>query len=71
MSVFEKALGQYRLYHTMLNRLEPQRVLYLAIRNEAWQGFFQRPAVQDVLTDNNVLLIVFDEQREEILQWIK
>ena len=71
MSEFEKALGQYRLYRSLLDRNEPARVLYLAIRDEVWREFFQRPAIQAAVSDNHVYLVVFDELQEEILQWIK
>ncbi len=71
MSEFEKALGQYRLYRALMDKIDPLRALYLAIRHEAWKKFFQRPAIQVALSANDVLLIVFDEQREEVLQWIK
>lgn len=32
MSEFEKALGQYHLYRTLLKRNDPQRALFLAVR---------------------------------------
>ena len=36
----EKALGQYILYYDILSRLEPDRRLYLAIRQETYLELF-------------------------------
>ena len=70
-SEFEKALGQFRLYRALLKRIEPDRVLFLAIREETYNTFFQRPAIQVVLDDDEIQLLVFDEEREEVVQWIR
>ena len=37
----ENALGQYILYYDILTRLEPERRLYLAIRQETYSELFQ------------------------------
>ncbi|MBL8206458.1 MAG: XisH family protein [Blastocatellia bacterium] len=71
ISEFEKALGQYRLYRALLRRNDPNRVLFLAIRETIYNTFFQLPAIQAVTADDDVRLIVFDEQKEEIVLWIK
>ena len=71
MSEFEKALGQYRLYRALLDKNEPERKLYLAVRQEVWGEFFQRPAVKVAVRANEVHIVVFDEHQEEILQWIE
>lgn len=71
ISEFEKALGQYRLYRALLKRNEPDRIIFLAVREEVYLTFFQLPAIQVVASDDDIRLIVFDEEREEIVQWIK
>jgi hypothetical protein len=71
ISEFEKALGQYRLYRALLKRNEPDRVIFLAVRKEVYDEFFQLPAIQVVTGDDEVRLLVFDEFREEIVLWIK
>lgn len=71
MSEFEKALGQYRLYRALLDEDEPDRALFLAVRHEVWTEFFQRPAIQVAVKANQVHLVIFDEHKEEILQWIE
>jgi hypothetical protein len=42
----------------------------LAIANDVYQDFFQRPAIQEIITDQKIQLIVFNPNLEEIIQWI-
>jgi hypothetical protein len=55
----------------MLKVNQPERVLYLAIPLEAYQGFFQSRFAQMAISTNNLKLIVYDSFREEIKLWIK
>jgi len=71
ISEFEKALGQYRLYRALLKRNEPDRAIFLAVREEVYNTFFQLPAIQAVAGDDEIRFIVFDERREEVVRWIK
>ena len=66
----EKAVGQYGIYRTFLKRINPERQLYLAIAEDVYQDFFQRPAIQEIITDQQINLIVFNPNLEEIIQWI-
>jgi hypothetical protein len=42
----ERAVGQYSIYRTLLKRIDPKREVYLAIAQDVYQDFFQRPAIQ-------------------------
>lgn len=66
----EKAVGQYGIYRTFLKRVNPERLLYLAISQEIFQDFFQRPAIQEIIVDQQIRLLVFNALKEEIVQWI-
>ncbi|MEJ7714138.1 MAG: element excision factor XisH family protein [Pyrinomonadaceae bacterium] len=66
----EKAVGQYGIYRTFLKRVDPQRELHLAIAQDVYQDFFLRPAIQEVVADHQINLLIFDPAKEEILQWI-
>lgn len=70
MSELEKALGQYGIYRTFLKRLSPERELFLAVARDIWQDFFSKPAVQDIVSDHQIALLVFDPETEEIVEWI-
>jgi hypothetical protein len=66
----EKALGQYILYYDILSEREPERVLYLAIRNAVYTDLFEEPIGKLLLNKGRVKLIVFDPHTEVIIKWI-
>lgn len=67
----EQALGQYTLYHDILQRTESERQLYLAIPLNAFTDLFEGQKFGHILLDNNRLnLVVFNPKTEEIVQWI-
>lgn len=66
----EKALGQYILYYDIFSEREPERVLYVAIRNAVYTDLFQEPIGKLLLNKGRVKLIVFDPHTEVILKWI-
>ncbi|QEI41719.1 hypothetical protein BMF77_02317 [Dolichospermum sp. UHCC 0315A] len=70
ISDLEKALGQYILYHDILQQLEPNRRLYLAIRQETYSELFQEPVGKILLENQRLCLLVFDSEQEIILKWI-
>ncbi|MBH8575565.1 XisH family protein [Nostocaceae cyanobacterium CENA369] len=66
----ENALGQYILYYDILSRLEPDRRLYLAIRQETYSELFQEPIGKILIENQRLCLLVFDSEREVIREWI-
>lgn len=66
----EKALGQYILYNEILQEKQAQRILYLAIKQSAYEEIFEEPIGKLLLKRNLLNLLVFDETEETILQWI-
>jgi hypothetical protein len=66
----KNAVGQFVLYHDILSRTEPDRVLYLAIREAVFVDVFEEPIGQVLLENQRVRLIVFDPQKEVIVKWI-
>ena len=69
MRDFEIALGQYILYRNLINLTEPEYRIYLAIKDTIYVNFFQRDSIQDIVKINQLLLIVVDMEKEEIVQW--
>ena len=70
MADLEDALGQFVLYHDVLAKVEPDRTLYLAINDAAYETVFSEPIGQLLLENKRLKLIVFDPSTKEILRWI-
>ncbi|HHP7230496.1 MAG TPA: XisH family protein [Xenococcaceae cyanobacterium] len=66
----ENALGQYILYRNILEETEPKRLIYLAIRKSTYQEIFSEPIGILTIQKNKLFLLVFDVEKEEIIQWI-
>jgi hypothetical protein len=67
----EKALGQYELYEAILNELDPQCTLYLAIAQTAFEENFDDPLGRLLRSRKQLNFIVFSIQERKILKWIK
>ncbi|MFB2934949.1 element excision factor XisH family protein [Aerosakkonemataceae cyanobacterium BLCC-F154] len=67
----ENALGQYILYRDGLNRSQPERILYLAIQERVYLDFFQEEIAQMVVENHQIKLMIFDEEKQEVIQWIE
>jgi hypothetical protein len=70
MQDLENALGQYTLYYDVLERVEPDRLLYLAIRQAVFFDLFEEPIGQLLIEKQRFKIIVFDPETEEIIKWI-
>ena len=66
----KNALGQFVLYHDILSRVEPDRMLYLAVRQATFVDLFEEPIGKLLLENQRVRLIVFDPKTEAIVKWI-
>jgi len=64
------ALGQFVLYRTILHTTEPERTLYLAVREATYFAIFEEPVGQLLIHDQHLRLIVFRPDQEEVIQWI-
>lgn len=64
------ALGQYVLYQQVLDEIEPDREIYLAVHRFAFEDVFQEALGQLLLTKKKLQLIVVDVNEKEILQWL-
>ena len=66
----KNAVGQYILYHDILSRVEPDRILYLAIREVVFMEIFEEPIGSILLENDRIRLIVFNPETEEVVKWI-
>ena len=71
MKDFELALGQYILYRDLIQLAQDEyQEIYLAIKDEIYDTFFQRKSIKAVVKLNQVALLVINTDKEEIVQWI-
>jgi len=70
LSEFHNALGQFLNYRLALKLKQPHRQLFLAIPKEVHQSFFTEEFTLLSVAEYNLQIMVFDVQREEVLQWI-
>jgi hypothetical protein len=66
----KEALGQYDIYRYLLEETAPDRKLYIAISNIAYNTFFTQDVTQLILNRHQLPIIVVDIEIEEIMQWI-
>lgn len=68
---FHLALGQYINYKRALRANDADRKLFMAITEDILQSFFlKQEMTQDAILEDDLQLIVFDPEKEEIVQWI-
>lgn len=68
---FYAALGQYLSYRLGLREKHPERVLYLAVPDDVYRDFFQLEFTQAAVAEYQLLIVVYNSQKEEIVQWIR
>jgi hypothetical protein len=67
---FEKAKGQYDIYLFAMRKNQIDRILFLAVSTEVYKSIFLRPSIQEIVAEEKMNLLIFDAEKEEIVQWI-
>ncbi|NJN12854.1 MAG: fatty-acid oxidation protein subunit alpha [Richelia sp. RM2_1_2] len=70
VSEFHTALGQFLNYRDALEKIEPERLLYLAIRVPVYETFFQRKFIISAVAKYQLRLMIYDVEQEVISQWL-
>jgi XisH protein len=68
---FEDAVGQFIVYLTALEDIEPERELYLAIPESFFNSFFEDTFFLKLAKKRHINIVVYDELNKNIVQWIK
>ncbi|NER51737.1 MAG: fatty-acid oxidation protein subunit alpha [Symploca sp. SIO1A3] len=68
---FHTAVGQFVNYRFLLNKVEPDRKLYLAVPVETYNTFFRRETVQEMIQAHRLKIVVYDPDLEVLKQWIE
>jgi hypothetical protein len=66
---FHTALGQFLNYRSALKLVETDRVLYLAVPEDVYNEFFTRRFIQRAIREHQLKILIFNPNREEIVQW--
>ena len=66
----EKSIGQFGLYEDVLEEIDTERILYLAIPELAYQTIFAERIGQMTIKKRIPRILVFSVDREEIIQWL-
>ncbi|MFQ5859573.1 MAG: element excision factor XisH family protein [Anaerolineae bacterium] len=66
----EEALGQYEIYRSFMELLEPDRKLYLGISDRVYAGLFSLKAIQMIVQRYEIAIVVVKIETEEVVQWI-
>jgi len=64
----QQAIGQYELYRDIIRYKALEHQLYLAIPQSVYDYYFVRPTTKRIIQDHNILLLVVDIDREEIVK---
>lgn len=67
---FHLAIGQFINYRTALKLKDPDRKLFLAIPDNAYNSFFQKEFPRLIIQEYQLELLVYDIENEVILQWL-
>jgi hypothetical protein len=70
ISEFHTAIGQFINYRIALEEEEADRRLYLAVPLDIYKRFFKYPFIQTVIHRNQIPLLVYDIDKQEVAQWI-
>ena len=71
ISEFHTAVGQFINYRIALEFDDPERTLYLSIPLDIHKKFLKYSLIQTVIERNQISLLDYDTEKEEISQWIK
>jgi hypothetical protein len=66
----EQAIGQYTLYRLLLNQVDPEREVYLAIPEETYNDIFSEPIGKLAIAQLSLKLVIVNLVKQEISQWI-
>jgi hypothetical protein len=66
----EQAIGQYSLYRILLNQIDPERDLYLAISETTYSDIFEEPIGKLAIAEIPLKLVIVNLSSKEITEWI-
>ena len=68
---FYEAVGQFSYYSVAIEKVEPERELFLSIPLRAYKTTFKKPLVMETAEKLGVKIIVINNNDEKIVEWKK
>ncbi len=66
----EQTIGQYVLYRMLLNKIDPEREIYLAVTDIIYDEIFNESIGKLVINELSMQLIIIDSKQKDIKRWI-
>ena len=66
----QETVGHYGVYRAVLAESEPERQLYLAVPYHVHDGLLAEKFGQLVISRLQLRLLVFDDEKQRVVQWI-
>lgn len=70
MRQLETAIGQYVIYRVVIEWLQLDRVLYMAVPSSAYEMIFREAIGQIAIEKLDLKRMVFNPDKEEIKRWM-
>jgi len=66
-----EAVGKYIIYRNVLKRLQPDRMLFLALPETIFERFFEEAFIQETVQEEGINLILYNQSDKLITRWIR
>lgn len=66
-----EAIGKYIIYRNVLKRIQPDRMLFLALPESIFDRFFEESVIQETVQEEGINLILYNQTDKLITRWIR
>ena len=66
-----EAIGKYIIYRNVLKRIQPDRILFLALPESIFDRFFEESVIQETVQEEGINLILYNQTDKLITRWIR
>lgn len=71
ITAFYEAVGKYIVYQEAIQILEPNRLLYLALPDDVYEGFAEDLLIDSVFQRHQFRIVTYDSEHQIIVKWIR
>ncbi len=70
MNELHHSIGQLDFYALLLEKQEPNRILYLAMPKDTYKELTQEPLIREFIKRHHIKLILYNTKEPTIEAWI-